>query len=485
MLNQFSLPLGPARLERPRSVFRYTFRHFVDAPFRHRKNYLPPERGIVPIEAVDAGDMQVLAAQEPTNSKTPVIDLDILSNFPSVESLVISTQVRATRDLPHIRELLFAYVVSLPDAATLKKFTGLQTLFALPVACDSRIDLDAVPAEQMRDLAVSHWFTKNLAPLEKMTGLRQLRANLFHDSLDSVSKMPQLTFLNIHGPATGWAKLRECALIEEAHLIDVHIANLRRWNTWKRLRSLVLSGRGVKSLTGLESSENLSQLTLLNLDMSDLAPLRELAHLQELTLRMVAKAADLVSVAAIPQLRSLAIADAAVADVLELPTLKPLARAAELEELSLMQVAIEDGDLLPLAALPKLRKIDLGSTIAADVEKLRAARPDIEINYTPPDPKWQALQEKLGSVIIQKPGEGLKQWSIFQSLAPALNLQTNYAAESRVKKELSKRDPALAKRLEWDTEAGAVGIYAATESDIRSVAAIVNDILNSPRYSDH
>ena len=116
MLNQFSLPLGPARLERPRSVFRYTFRHFVDAPFRHRKNYLPPERGIVPIEAVVAGDMQVLAAQEPTNSKTPVIDLDILSNFPSVESLVISTQVRATRDLPHIRELLFAYVVSLPDA---------------------------------------------------------------------------------------------------------------------------------------------------------------------------------------------------------------------------------------------------------------------------------------------------------------------------------------------------------------------------------
>jgi hypothetical protein len=476
MSNQFSLPLGSARLERPSSVFRYTFRHFVDAPFRDRRKDLPSERGIVPIEAVAPGDVQVLAAREPTNPKIPVIDLDVLSDFPSVESLVVSAQIRATRDLPHIRELLLTHVVSLPDAATLKRFTGLQTLFALPVACSGRLDLDAIPAEQMRDLAVSHWFTKSLAPLERMTSLRQLRADLFRDRLDAVSKMPQLTFLNIRGPANAWAKLRECAMLEEAHLIDVHIANLRRWNTWKRLHSLVLSGRGVKSLAGLESSENLSRLTLLNLDMSELAPLRDLPHLQKLTLRMVAKSADLVSVAAIPRLRSLTIEDAAVADVLDLPTLKPLARAAELEELSLHQVAIEDGDLMPLAALPKLRRVRLGSTIGADVETLRAARPDIEIDHTPPDPKWQALMEKVGSVTIQKPGDGLKQWSIFQSFAPAFNLQTNYAAESRIQKEISKRDPDLAKRLEWDTEAGAVGIYANSESDIRSVAAILNEI---------
>jgi hypothetical protein len=41
-----------------------------------------------------------------------------------------------------------------------------------------------------------------------------------------------------------------------------------------------------------------------------------------------------------------------------------------------------------------------------------------------------------------------------------------------------KRDNrALASRIEWDTEAGAVGIFAAEEADIRRVAEIVNELL--------
>lgn len=71
----------------------------------------------------------------------------------------------------------------------------------------------------------------------------------------------------------------------------------------------------------------------------------------------------------------------------------------------------------------------------------------------------------------------MEQWSIFESLAPGLNLATNYAAEGLIRKEVKKRNSELAKRLVWDTEAGAVAVYADSESDIRAVAEIINDLL--------
>jgi hypothetical protein len=193
---------------------------------------------------------------------------------------------------------------------------------------------------------------------------------------------------------------------------------------------------------------------------------------------MPAGGVDLGSVAALPRLQSLVIDDAAVTDgeVLRLPTLKPLANVSALEELTLFG-AVEDGDLGPLAELPRLRKLRLGPSIGADVEALRVARPDILIDYTPIDPKWEKLKERVGAVAIQKPGEGLEQWSIFESLAPGFGLATNYAAEARLKSELKKRDAELVKRLDWDTEAGAVGIYTDSEADIRAVAKAINDLL--------
>ncbi len=135
---------------------------------------------------------------------------------------------------------------------------------------------------------------------------------------------------------------------------------------------------------------------------------------------------------------------------------------------------------MPLAELPKLRKLWL--TEIANVEALRAARPDIDIHYPYdhyplPDPTREALKERVGAVTIWKPGEGLEQWSIFQSLAPDLELATNYAAEKRIKREVRQRDAGLAKRLAWDTEGGAVGVYANSEADIRTVATIVNDLV--------
>jgi hypothetical protein len=189
--------------------------------------------------------------------------------------------------------------------------------------------------------------------------------------------MHDLEYLRLRGPAKGWVKLRDCTRLEEAHLIEVQIANLRRWNTWSQLRTLTLAGRGVKSLAGLESCQSLEQLTLLNLRMNDLAPLREMPRLTTLQLRM-ADTVDLESVASVGGLRTFVI-DSSRRDgePVRLQSLRPLARAAALEEVVLLQTLIEDGDLLPLADLKSLKKVRLASTIGADVGKLRAARPDV------------------------------------------------------------------------------------------------------------
>jgi hypothetical protein len=144
-----------------------------------------------------------------------------------------------------------------------------------------------------------------------------------------------------------------------------------------------------------------------------------------------------------------------------------------LEEVVLLQTVVADGDLSPLAELRNLQRVRLGPNIGADVEQLRAARPGLQIEYTPPNKEVDGSAEQIGFVTIQRPRAEISQWSIFQDLASRLGVATNYAAEGRIKREVRKRDLALARRLDWDTEAGAVGCYAETEDDIRTVAEIV------------
>jgi hypothetical protein len=190
----------------------------------------------------------------------------------------------------------------------------------------------------------------------------------------------------------------------------------------------------------------------------------------------MADAVDLESIASLGKLRTFIIDSSLRDEPVRLQSLKPLARAAALEEIVLLETLVEDGDLLPLANLKRLKTVRLASRIGADVERLRAARPDIQIDYTPPDTRFDALREQVGFVTIQRPGAGLVKWSIFQDLASHLRVSTNYAAESRVKHQVRKRNSELARRLDWDTEAGAVGCYAKDEADIRAVAHILNEI---------
>src|SRR5580765_2292741 len=105
------LPLDAGRLRRPASVFRYTFDYSAGMPrheygddgaFAFFGRARPPGRvhdpalEVIPIEAVAFGDVQVLAAGglSPRSVTTPTIHLGVLADFPSVESVVVSTAVR-------------------------------------------------------------------------------------------------------------------------------------------------------------------------------------------------------------------------------------------------------------------------------------------------------------------------------------------------------------------------------------------------------
>src|SRR5436190_393796 len=99
------LPLGDERLKRPETIFRYRFEHFARFGALEQRDRLPDHREhcVVPVEAVQPGDVQVLAARS-LMPEPPVIDLDPLAAHPSVESVVATTLVRAGRELPAIRE---------------------------------------------------------------------------------------------------------------------------------------------------------------------------------------------------------------------------------------------------------------------------------------------------------------------------------------------------------------------------------------------
>ncbi|MGI8959536.1 MAG: hypothetical protein ACR2IV_07225 [Bryobacteraceae bacterium] len=469
-----ALPLGEARLTRPASIVPLSFEDLL-----HRRRGRRAALEIVPIEAAQSGDTQVLAAREHGKRHSPVITLDGLADVPSVRSVVASTKIEVGRELPQIRELLFIESGLMPDAASVDCLTGLESLYAAGAHSDVRIALDRLPAHSLRQLSIPRWATESVAGLAKLTGLQQLAVEMYPaDSVEPVSELHNLTYLRISG-GKGWASLRSCVQLEEAHLIDVRMANLHRWNTWKRLRHLALTGAGLRSLAGIGAMERLESLMLIMVGAGDLSPIRGLLNLREVTFRYVRGCRDLGGLAGLPELKRLNI-DQSVSsdrDIFHVETLRPLAALPYLEEVVLLGTAIDDGDLSPLAQLPNLRKVRLGRHSGADVDKLRVARPDLAVEYTAPPAKSNELTERVGQVTIRRPGAGLQVWSIYDDLASALNVETNYAAEQQVRRVLKKLAPELLSRIDFDTEGGGVGIYAKAEADIRAVAAILGGLL--------
>jgi len=284
------------RLHRPAVVRRLTYEELAlpGPAFRDTRH-------LVPIESVRAGDEQVFAARGRRGPGEPVLDLDLLADYPSVRSVVASTTVRARRPLPQVDELLLFGQTMVPDSGTLGSLPGLERLWA-GWAPGGRLDVAALP-EGLRalgvcrhNLAAGSEAAPRFAELTRFTGLRHLALNDCwpRDSVAPLAGLPALVRLRADAPS-GWSALRACTALEDVSAIGPRIANLRALRAWTRLRTLTLTGGAVRELAGVEAFAALERVRLVMLTVTDLAPLAGLPRLADVELVGLQRVHDLAS----------------------------------------------------------------------------------------------------------------------------------------------------------------------------------------------
>jgi len=101
-----------------------------------------------------------------------------------------------------------------------------------------------------------------------------------------------------------------------------------------------------------------------------------LTRLTTLALADIGAIASLMPLAALPELRSLALAGG-VSTTQALPSLAPLRALERLESLNLISAKVSDGDLSPLCALPNLTQLELSprNFEPAEIARVAAAHP--------------------------------------------------------------------------------------------------------------
>jgi len=433
---------------------------------------------LIPIESVQPGDEQVFAARLPPGSGETVIDLDRLAEFPSVRSVVASATVRAGRPLPHIEELLLFNRTPVPDAKTLQSLSGLVRFWAGRALFNRRLAVEALPGRALRELGVNRVLLPGGSA--ELSGLVELRHLVLHhcmpkDSLQPLAGLTQLTRLRADAPG-GWSALASCTALEEVYAIRPRLSNLKAFRAWTRLRSLALTGAGVRGLEGMEAFTALERLKLIALKIGDLLPLASLSRLAELELSGLESLKDLSPLAGLTSLRQLVIARVGgePRDIVHVDSLRPIAGARALEEVSLVGAVVDDGDLSPLIDLPALRRVRVFGDLGAAVAVFRRARPDVVVIWgggAKPSPGVPA-----GPVFLHPADERIPVWWMREDLTGLLQVPTNADAEDRLRAVLKAEDSKLLERLRFDTEGDAVVVESDHEEDLRALARTIEEL---------
>lgn len=448
--------------------------HRPAQPVRVRPGDPYPAGGMVPVEAARTGDTQVLAARYPGRIADPVVDLDRLAELPSVDSLIASTDVRAGRPLPYLRELLLTEGAPVPPAPTLGHLVHLERLYAPLAPANRKLAIEALPAASLVELTAHRACLRDLDAIAALTGLRALEVRdlLPGDSVAAVGHLTELVELRIGGPRVkGWRSLARCHHLEQARLNGLTAPDLRAFASWTALRSLTVTRKGLRSLDGIDALRSLTALELLVSSITDLSPLAGAPNLRSLRLVGMSDLHDIGPLAALPHLRTLEISRAGVedSDIIRLDSLRPLAGLTELSEIRLDGTVVADGDLSPLTSLAELRRLHLFAVSGPVVDEL-GRQPHLDLTISPGP---QARPDVSHGIAIRPaPGEG-DQWLLREDLASRFGLDTNFDAEEAVLDAIRAEEPDLVPRLHTDTESAAVEISAADPADLRAVAAII------------
>ena len=253
--------------------------------------------------------------------------------------------------------------------------------------------------------------------------------------------------------------------------MDASLANLKPFKAWRKVRSLALSGRGVRSLEGIEALESLEELFLGGTGIRNLQPLAEAKNLRLLKLSHCDRVEDFSPIGELKNLRSVVIRLGNISTTAHVSNIRFLAGLDRLEEFELRGVVIDDGRLDVLFDLPKLRRVMLLGKFGHQMERLRRHKPGCDIEVTPPAAESAVESIQAGFVTIRKYEEG--PWSIFQDLTDLLNVENNFVADTKIRQTIKGQDADLLHRLKFDPDADFVSITAKTEADIQRVAQVI------------
>jgi hypothetical protein len=469
------------RSVRPARVERFGFGDLLQSHLKRRKRTGREGDLIVPVEAARAGDKQVLAAADAhsPNPPGPPVALDVLAKVPTVESVVASTEVTLRTRLPSVTELLFVETAPLvPEPEFFAQLPNLHTLHAMTIWHTRKLMLSSLAGLGIRELAVV-WDRLEPGAVQELGAFSELHRLALRagpgNTVEWVSRLRKLEYLWLDGGRSGWKHLTGLDRLEELVLWDARLSDLHCLDGCVGLRSLWLRGRRVKSLDGIGGIPALESAWLEVLGIPDLAPLEGLQSLHTLELSGLALD-DLRPLSGLPSLRSLTLA--AADGGWRVKSLAPLSGLDQLEVVRLRGARIGDRDLTPLRRLRNLKRIELfpsgylGDKLAA----FRKARPDVTIEAQ--DDAAEATVS-IGPVEIHPPSREIGDWWFLQDLTAALGTDTNTEAEARLQHMIGRRSHDLLARLRFDSEAGAVGVAADSEADIREVAELIAELAES------
>ncbi len=390
--------------------------------------------------------------------------IDFLVDFSSVTSVVADQIIQARRPLPHIRELFVLNHLGTVDQETLANLPGLESLSLGPGIGTQAVTLDEIESHDWEADRL------DLAVLQDMPGLRDLRFHaLAARSLDPLQGLHRLERLRIEGAArpvkadllaglaelrwlgmeymTGLQRLKGLENLERVEFIEPTLSNLKVFKAWKKVRYMLLAGRGIKSLEGIQALSALEELFLGRTSVADLAPLGQASSLRRLHLTQPDRITDFSPIGGLHNLERLIIDMGSEAQTGHLADIGFVTGLVRLEQLEIIGAVIDDRRLEPLFGLPKLQRVWLLGDYGAQVDDLRRQKPECEVEATPLAPE-PGLAIQVGPLILRKIADDF--WTIFQDLSDLLGVRDNFAPQTRFQQALKKHDPNLLARLELD-----------------------------------
>lgn len=226
---------------------------------------------------------------------------------------------------------------------------------------------------ELKMLSLDRWEHKDIRPLAALRGLERLNLSCQFGPFD-FGVFPKLRFATVRWrPAA--ASLLALPGLEELLVEGYPHEGLKPLAALKRLRWLGLFSRKLVSLEGLADLVSLRALSLTSCpSLVDLEALGSMPSLEQLQFHSCRGVTSLEPMASLISLKYLKLEQSG-----RVGSVRPLQGLKRLEELYLIGITVEDGDLSPLLSLPSLRRVALArsrrhSHTAEQIEAALASR---------------------------------------------------------------------------------------------------------------